>query len=37
VELCGAGNKPFAVREHYYARLLDLWDVVGSVVRIIRN
>jgi hypothetical protein len=37
VELCGAGNKPFAVREHYYARLFDLWDVVGSVVRIIRN
>ncbi|MDA3856866.1 MAG: hypothetical protein PF480_01155 [Roseovarius sp.] len=37
VELCGPADKPFAVREHYYARLLDLWDVVGSAFRIFRN
>jgi hypothetical protein len=37
VELCGPGDKPFAVREHYYARLLDLWDVVGSAFRLFRN
>ena len=37
VELCGSGDKPFAVREHYYARLLDLWDVIGSAFRLFRN
>ncbi|MEH6648097.1 DUF6635 family protein [Sulfitobacter sp.] len=37
VELCGLGEKPFAVREHYYARLLNLWDVVGSAFRLFRN
>lgn len=37
VELCGPGGKPFAVREHYYARLLDLWDIIGSAFRIFRN
>ena len=37
VELCGPGDRPFAVREHYYARLLDLWDVVGSAFRLFRN
>jgi len=37
VELCGPGDKPFAVREHYYARLLDLWDVIGSAFRLFRN
>ncbi|WP_236939984.1 DUF6635 family protein [Falsihalocynthiibacter arcticus] len=37
VELCGSGDKPFAVREHYYARLWDLWDIVGSAFRLFRN
>jgi hypothetical protein len=37
VELCGPGDKPFVVREHYYARLLDLWDIVGSAFRLCRN
>jgi hypothetical protein len=37
VELCGPGDKPFVVREHYYARLLDLWDIVGSAFRLFRN
>ncbi len=37
VELCGPGDMPFAVREHYYARLVDLWDVIGSAFRLFRN
>lgn len=36
-ELVGAGEKPFVAREHFYARILDLWDAVASVVRIFRN
>lgn len=37
VELCGPGEKPFAVREHYYARLLDLGDVISSLFRLFRS
>lgn len=36
-ELFGSGDKPFAAREHYYARLMDLWDVGASAFRIFRN
>lgn len=36
-ELCGPANKPFAAREHFYVRLLDLWDIVGSAFRLFRN
>ncbi|PIL21331.1 hypothetical protein P775_04905 [Puniceibacterium antarcticum] len=36
-ELCGPGSKPFAAREHYYARLLDLWDAGASLLRLFRN
>jgi len=37
VEFIGRGNKPFVAREHFYARFLDLWDVIASVIRIFRN
>ncbi|MBA98847.1 hypothetical protein GLP59_09970 [Sulfitobacter sp. M220] len=37
VEHSDPGDKPFAVREHRYARLLDLWDVIGSAFRFFRN
>lgn len=36
-ELCGTGPRPFAAREHYYARFLDLWDMVGSIFRFFRT
>ncbi len=36
-QLCGPGGRPFAAREHYYARLLDVWDAGASVLRIFRN
>lgn len=35
--LGGQGDKPFAAREHYYARLLDLWDAGASLLRILRG
>lgn len=37
VELIGRGDRPFAAREHFYARILDLWDAIASAVRIFRN
>lgn len=37
VELTGAGEKPFVAREHYYARLLDLWDAGASLLRVFRS
>ena len=37
VEVLGRGNRPFVAREHFFARLLDLWDAVASAVRIFRN
>jgi hypothetical protein len=37
VEMVGVGNKPFAAREHFYARLLDLWDAGASLFRILRS
>lgn len=36
-EFDGRGSKPFAAREHFYARVLDLWDAVASVFRLFRN
>ncbi|MDM7459416.1 MAG: hypothetical protein P3W94_008730 [Paracoccus sp. (in: a-proteobacteria)] len=36
-ELLGPGNKPFVAREHFFARLLDLWGALESAVRIFRN
>lgn len=36
-ELLGRGDKPFVAREHFFARLLDLWDALASAVRIFRN
>ncbi len=36
-EFDGRGSKPFVTREHFYARLLDLWDAVASVFRLFRN
>lgn len=36
-ELTGAGQRPFVAREHFYARLLDLWDAGAGVFRIFRN
>lgn len=37
VEFLGRGDKPFVAREHFFARLLDLWDAIASAVRIFRN
>lgn len=37
VELTGPGQSPFVAREHFYARLLDLWDASAGVFRIFRN
>jgi hypothetical protein len=36
-QLSGTGNRPFAAREHYYARLMDLWDAAASATRIFRS
>ena len=36
-EFVGRGDKPFVAREHFFARLLDLWDALASAVRIFRN
>jgi hypothetical protein len=36
-ELIAAEERPFAAREHYYARFLDLWDATASVFRLFRN
>ena len=36
-EFLGRGDKPFVAREHFFARLLDLWDALASAVRIFRN
>lgn len=36
VELNDNGTKPFAAREHIYARVLDIWDAAASLLRIFR-
>ena len=36
-EVLGRGDRPFVAREHFYARLLDLWDAAASAFRIFRN
>jgi hypothetical protein len=35
-ELSGDGGRPFDTREHYYARVFDLWDGVMSAIRILK-
>lgn len=37
MELVGAGDKPFAAREHYYARAFDIWDAGATVLRGLRG
>lgn len=37
VEMIDAGSKPFVAREHIYARVLDIWDAVASVLRLFRS
>ncbi len=37
VELLEHRDKPFVAREHFFARLLDLWDALASAFRIFRN
>ncbi len=37
VEFLGRGDKPFVAHEHFYARILDLWDAIASAFRIFRN
>ena len=36
-ELTDSGIKPFATREHIYARVLDIWDAAASLLRIFRS
>lgn len=36
-EVLGHGDRPFVAREHFYARLLDLWDAAASAFRMFRN
>lgn len=36
-ELVGIGEKPFVAREHFYARFMDLWDALASLMRAFRN
>lgn len=36
VELTDKGTKPFAAREHLYARVMDIWDAVASLLRLFR-
>jgi len=36
-EFLGRGDRPFVAREHFLARMLDLFDAVASAVRIFRN
>lgn len=37
VEFVGCGDRPFVAREHFYARVLDLWDAAASTFRMFRN
>ncbi|WP_322892336.1 MULTISPECIES: DUF6635 family protein [unclassified Yoonia] len=36
VELTASGSKPFVAREHLYARVLDIWDAIASLLRVFR-
>ncbi|MBD3765942.1 MAG: hypothetical protein IE927_14805 [Rhodobacterales bacterium] len=36
-EIAGRGDRPFVAREHYAARLFDLWDAALSVLRALRG
>lgn len=36
-ELTDSGIKPFVAHEHLYARVLDIWDAVASLLRIFRS
>jgi hypothetical protein len=37
LELLGRGDGPFVAHEHFYARILDLWDAIASTFRILRG
>lgn len=37
VECLGRGDKPFVAREHFYARVLDLWDAAAGALRVFRG
>jgi Family of unknown function (DUF6635) len=37
VDFLGRGHRPFVAREHFYARVLDLWDAAASAFRLFRN
>ena len=37
VDIAGRGDKPFVAREHFYARVLDIWDAAASAIRLFRN
>ncbi|MBV0912056.1 DUF6635 family protein [Anianabacter salinae] len=36
-DVTGGAGRPFAAREHVYARILDLWDAAASAVRLFRS
>ncbi|WP_187970178.1 DUF6635 family protein [Aquibium microcysteis] len=36
-ELCGAGGRPFVAREHFMARVFDLWDAALSLVKALKG
>ncbi|WP_299363090.1 DUF6635 family protein [uncultured Paracoccus sp.] len=36
-EVSGSTIKPFVAREHYYARLVDVWDAAATAFRGLRN
>lgn len=37
VEFLGRGDRPFVAREHFFARILDLWDAAAGVLRVFRG
>lgn len=36
-ELSGSDDRPFAIREHFLARIFDLWDAALSLLRMFRS
>lgn len=37
VEFLGRGDRPFVAREHFFARILDLWDAAAGALRVFRG
>ena len=37
VEMLGSGHRPFVAREHFLARMMDLWDALVSALRLFRT